>query len=266
MNTRLHEAATVMRGAVDRVRTWFNPPLDADARPLEVREAILDAIESRVEPAGGGRRVVSFNRVVVTIVPSSREHRALLEAALADLPAAVNLRLAELRCEVPSAFAVRVDYAKRPKAGRPSDEWLDIDFTRAIDAEASSPVAGQPVLHVTVVRGSASQPSYALSDRQILIGRTTDPVDQRGRTRCNQIAFLEDGDAAARTVGRAHASIRYEPARREYRLFDDGSHNGTRIVRDGAALELAPRDPIGIVLLSGDEIRFGTAAVHIRIE
>jgi hypothetical protein len=156
---------------------------------------------------------------------------------------------------------VQVEYLKRPRPGWAGGQRIDVRFDRSTAAAPSA-----PVFHVAVVRGAASQESYVFTDRQILIGRTADPVDHRGRTRHNQVAFVDEGDAVSRTVGRAHASIRYEFSRGEYRLFDDGSHNGTQVVRDGVVMDVTPRDPIGVVLMSGDEIRLGTAAIRIRVE
>jgi hypothetical protein len=261
MNGRVRQASDVLHGTVDRVRSWFNPPLGADARPLEVREAILERIEARVEPAGDGRRVLPFDRVSVAVIAPDRETRTALEAALGDVEQAAVSRLAEIRCQRPGGFRVHVEYLKRPRHGWADDQRIDVRFDRSTAAAPSAPVC-----HVTIVRGAASQESYAFTDRQILIGRTADPVDHRGRTRHNQVAFVDDGDAVNRTVGRAHASIRYELGQGEYRLFDDGSHNGTQVVREGVVMDVTPRDPIGVVLMSGDEIRLGTAAIRIRVE
>jgi len=264
MNAHIRQAADVLHGTVGRVRSWFNPPLGADARPLEVREAVLECVEARVEPAGHGRRVLPFDRIVVTVLALDRDRRAALEAALEDLEQAVMARLTELRCQTPAGFGVQVEYAKRPRPGW-ADRCLDVQFERSPAALVPAPNA-TAVFHVTVLRGTTSQASYQFSERQILIGRTSDPVDRRGRTRHNQVAFVDEGDPVSRTVGRAHASICYELSRGEYRLFDDGSHNGTQVVRDGVVLDVTPRDPIGVVLMSGDEIRFGTAAIRIRVE
>jgi hypothetical protein len=121
------------------------------------------------------------------------------------------------------------------------------------------------VLHVIVVRGAATKANYAFSERQIRIGRTENPVDDDGHPRHNHVVFLEEADEHCRTVGRSHASIRYQPDRREFRLFDDGSHNGTRIIRDGRMLDVTARDPVGVTIVSGDEIVLGTAAVRVRL-
>jgi pSer/pThr/pTyr-binding forkhead associated (FHA) protein len=91
------------------------------------------------------------------------------------------------------------------------------------------------------------------------------PTDHLGQPRHNQVVFVEEGDEHGATVGRAHASIRWDADRREYRLFDDGSHNGTRIVRAGVTIPVSPRDPVGVTVRSGDEIQFGTAAVRVEV-
>ena len=253
-------------GAMMRVRTWFDPPLDADARPLEIREAILDAVERRVEPAGGGRRVLPFKYAVVTVLGESPERRAALEAALSDLQPAVEQRLAELRCERPAGFRLRLEVSKRPKSAWMPGQRFAIDSTTDLPEPAPAPERAQvPILNAVVVRGTAARTSYALSERQIRIGRTENPVDASGRPRHNHIVFLEDGDEHSSTVGRSHASIRFHAETREYRLFDDGSHNGTRIIREGRVVEVTPRDPVGVTLMSGDEIVLGTAALRIRL-
>lgn len=252
--------------ALTRLRTWFDPPLEADARPLEVREAVIDALARRVEPAGDGRRVLPFRFALITIAAETPDRRLALEAALTDLQAAVEQRLAELRCDVPAGFCVRVDVTRRPKPSWSPGQRFAIDTSNEVPAGMSAARKEPlPVLTATVLRGVAAKTSYALSEQQIRIGRTENPVDDRGRPRHNHIVFLEDGDEHSRTVGRSHASIRYQADRREYRLFDDGSHNGTRIIRDGRVVDVVPRDPVGVTLVTGDEIVLGTAALKVEV-
>jgi hypothetical protein len=253
-------------GAIARVQTWFDPPLGADARPLELRKAIIDDAALRVEPAGGGQRVFPFTHLSVTVLAESAERRAALEGALLGLEEAIEGRVIELRASVPGGFGVAVDYTKRPRAAWSPGQQFAVDYRReSLVAAPTVPQEQMPVFNAEVIRGTAVRSSYAFTDRQIRIGRTENPVDDHGRPRQNQIAFLEDADEHSRTVGRSHASIRYQPDRREYRLFDDGSHNGTRIIRDGRILEVTPRDPVGVTIASGDEIVVGTAAVRVRL-
>ena len=49
MNDLLTRVDGALRAAVQRVQQWFDPPLDREAAPLEVREAIIEDIEQRVE-------------------------------------------------------------------------------------------------------------------------------------------------------------------------------------------------------------------------
>ena len=98
------------------------------------------------------------------------------------------------------------------------------------------------------------------------IGRTPEPTDDQGRVRRNDIAFLDVTDGITETVGRAHARIQLDPAAADYRIFNDGSSNPTFIVRAGTTIQVAPRDPRGVRLRSGDEIHLGRAAMQFTVE
>ena len=43
MNELFSRIDNALRAALQRVQRWFDPPLDQEAAPLEVREAIIDA-------------------------------------------------------------------------------------------------------------------------------------------------------------------------------------------------------------------------------
>jgi hypothetical protein len=226
----------------------------------------VDAAAARVEPAGGGRRLFPYRCLWAIVLADTAERRAALEGALADLQPALEQQLAELRAQVPPGFGVRVEYVKRPKASWSPGQQFALDYGRDVpDQTVVPPHDRTPVFNADVIRGTAVKPSYALTDRQIRIGRTENPIDEHGRPRHNHIAFVEDADEHSRTVGRSHASIRYVADRREYRLFDDGSHNGTRVIREGRVLDVTPRDPVGVTIVSGDEIVLGTAALRVRL-
>jgi hypothetical protein len=65
-------------------------------------------------------------------------------------------------------------------------------------------------------------------------------------------------------VSRAHAHITATPTG-EYRLFDDRSSSGTRILRSGRTIALPAGSPRGTKLQPGDEIFFGQACVRFEI-
>ena len=256
---------SIARSAANTLRRWLDPPLDADSRPLEVREAIIQQVAQMVEPVAAGRRVLSRAQLTVAVLAADKNARDLLEVALADLGLAISTRLTELRCPVPHGFAVTVQYIRKPRAHWQPGQRFSIDEpTAASRPHARSGAA--PTVHITVRRGEAMQASYVLSEPRILIGRTAAPVDSAGRPRHNDVVFVDEGNEHNRTVGRAHASIRFDAERRQFRLFDDGSSNGTRVVRNGETLDVTPRNPVGLALLPGDEIQFGTAAVTFDID
>jgi len=256
---------SIARSAAATLRRWLDPPLDADSRPLEVREAIVEQVAQRAEPAAAGRRVLPHNQLTVVVLAPDKDARELLQLALADLESAIRARLTELRCPVPHGFTATVQYVKKPRPSWEPGQRFSIDELKS----ASRPqalAASMPEVHITVKRGEATQDSYVFSEPRILIGRTAAPIDHTGRPRHNHVVFVDEGNEHNATVGRAHASIQFDADRRQFRLFDDGSHNGTRVVRNGETLDVKPHNPVGVALLSGDEIQFGTAAVTIAIE
>ena len=258
-----------VRGWIDRVVTrataMVDPPLAPDARPLEVQAAIIDAIEQRAEPIGGGRRALPHNHIVVTLLAADDDTRATLAVALADLPALVVARLREIRCDVPAGLAFSLRHVDAAPADWKPGQPFALEYTDYDAADPERPTA-PPTLHLTVVRGRATETLYTLAEPHVCIGRSEAPVDAEGRVRHNHIAFVEDpADTHACSVGRAHASIRYDALRGTYQLFDDGSRNGTRVVRKGTSFDVVRRDPVGITIKSGDEIQLGTAAIRVEI-
>jgi pSer/pThr/pTyr-binding forkhead associated (FHA) protein len=97
----------------------------------------------------------------------------------------------------------------------------------------------------------------------IRIGRTRFPTDSLGRVRTNDIAFADNGSEHDRSVGRGHAEIRFMPATGTYRLFDQGSTNGTRVLRKGRLSQVAPKDPAGVPIQPGDQLHLGTAIIRV---
>lgn len=266
MNEIFSRVDAAVRATVERVHQWFEPPLDREAAPIEIREAIVEDIEQRVESAGADRRVLPYNRITVTILAPDKPSRLRLQAALAGVQESVTARLAEIRCAVPAAFAIEMRYITRPPAAWAPQQRVAFTYDHRASSEVPTTELTEPArLRITIARGQATHASYTFAESHIRIGRSAQPIDGLGRPRTNQVVFLEDGDDHSRTVGRAHASIRYDNARREYRLFDDGSHNGTRVMRDGVLLEVKPHDPMGVTLRSGDEIQVGTAALRVQI-
>jgi len=268
----------VVAGAVRRA---VDPPLTADARPLDIKRAIIEAVEQRVEPAGGGRHVLPGDRVQVKVIAETAEQRRALEAVLGDIGEAIASRLLELQCQVPRPFSVVVGYARRLPDDWDADQRLSVVVGDADGAaygmgrtrrsgsatrREDNGMATVPSLMIEVVRGQALKRQFTFRAGVVRIGRSPDLTDDRGRPRMNDVAFLENDNADNRTVTRGHAVIRFDVRAGEYRIFDEGSANGTRILRSGESIDVPRRDPVGVSLRSGDEVHLGKAAVRVKID
>ena len=101
-----------------RVRGFFDSPLDASAAPLELLQATLDELETKVQPSGRGSRVFPYNRIVVTVTQPAAD-RAAIEAVFDQLETRLRERLMEVRCEIPATLAASVSIAESTNGGGP---------------------------------------------------------------------------------------------------------------------------------------------------
>ena len=269
MNAFLDHARQLAQTLAAKINKAINPPLAEDARPLDLQQAILEAIEARTQPTGGGRRQMPDGFVRVAVIASDAAGERAMRLALDGVGDLAVARLKELQCRVPNLFRVEISYLRERPEGWPSSQPMSMEFEAQSPAGAAVPSRradpAQPELVLTILRGRASSPSYTLREAAVRVGRSNAPVDDRGRARHNHVAFTEDDDAHSRTVGRGHCEIRYDAAAGEYKIFDERSANGTRIVRDGQVIDVPPQDPFGIAIRTGDELQFGTAAARVEI-
>jgi hypothetical protein len=261
--------ADISRNLHARVKQFFDAPLGADATPLEISQAVLDDVERKVQPVGRGRRVFPYSAVIVRVGPLEMD-RPALEGAFAPLEARVRDRLVELRCESPGVAHVKVVFMKKAPAHWAAGQVFAVEYSRAAETAASPQPANTPPsvppVHITVVKGAATKRAYTFTDAVIAIGRTSDPTDELGRVRRNLVAFGDAVDGITETVGRAHARLKFDAATRAFRLYDDGSSNGTSIAREGMVIHVAPRDPQGVRVQSGDELHIGRAILRLAID
>lgn len=257
-------------GVVDFKQHWqaiknrVNGTLGPDAKPLEIRAAVVDAIEDRVEAVGRGRRTFPYNRVAIRVLMPTKQDKPALEAVFAELDARVRERLDEIRCDRPAAIEYSLSFVSKAPANWSEGMLFSIDCQRRDRPEPEAPPAPPlttPALRVQVLTGAATRKTYAFTESIVFVGRTIEAKDAAGRRRRNHVAF-EDGNA---TVSRAHARFKYDAPRRCYHLLDDGSVHGTVVIRGGETLEVPKRDPRGVLIQSGDEIQFGDAMVRVTI-
>jgi hypothetical protein len=244
---------------IDAVRAFLDPPLGPDAQPLDIRAAVVDAIDSRIAVLDVGRIVFPYNRLAVRVITGPGRDKAALETAFGELERKVRERLGERRCDVPRALSISVSVAETPPADWMPGQLFSIDYDRA-DTPQPQGEPWWPLLTLTVVKGTAAQPVYSFRQATILIGRSAEAADTNGRVRRNDVVF----DDRNPTVSRAHATLKYDAARARYRLVDDRSTRGTHVIRAGATIPVMP-DARGIRVESGDEIHLGRAALRVAI-
>lgn len=250
----------------------------APREPLEIRQAVLDAAVDLTQPAGGGRRVLGFDRLDVDLLAETEEARRVLEAVLArddGLTAAVRAALAGAGCTPGPGFDVRLRFRRRPPAGWQAGQRFAVRGeqvaaavvppTRAEAVRRQGPTAvAPPAIVLRAVKGRAVRKTVEAAADRVNVGRGEEVLDREQRlVRRNHFAFVA-GEPASDTVSRAHAHIRCT-ASGECRLRDDGSAHGTRIVRAGHTIEVAAGNTRGVRLQPGDEIHLGRAVVRFDL-
>lgn len=262
---RLEE--NIARGVTDAAKTLVRA--GSTREPIELMHAIVDAVEREIQSGGRGTRVFPFNTINVSIVAPSDHARARLETIVngdVSLRNRITDRLRRARC---TAVDLEVSINYVPRAQK---HWADPQFTIAfsrIPRETPNKQAAEPPparFEVTVVQGAAEHRTYAFGLHRIDLGRGGDVRDSHNRLiRTNHVAFSEDPAQVNRTISRQHSHIAYDPASGEFRAHDDGSVQGTRIVRKGKTLPV-PFGGRGVRLQSGDDIVLGEARVRVKFD
>jgi len=252
------------RDLQSKLKEFFENPLDADATPLELLQATLEDLERRVQPAGRGRKIFPYDRVVVHITQHGADEAAIT-AVFRDLGTRLRDRLTELNCEAPESIDTSVVLDEGADEKTPAG--VRVECRRD---EETLPVAvatvDRPAVKLTVVKGQCAEAEYVLDGPVIAIGRTAEPTDALGHVRHNHVAFLEARDGINETVGRAHARLQFDPAAGSYVLYNESSSNPTSIIRAGRAIRVAPRDPRGVRVMGGDQLQLGRAVLRVTFE
>lgn len=244
-----------------------NQPWAWGAEPMELRQAILDEVEREIVSLGAGKRLFPHQQLRIHLLaPDAREQtilRAVFEEGWnAEQEIAGYLR--ERDCKVGRLDVGIVYDARRNKHYDDRRFYVEFGGAGLPAAEAPTPAAppGRPRLVLETVRGATDQPTYSFEKgKRWTIGRLPLVLDEHGRARRkNDIAFGEDDDDS-RSVSREHARLEYREASRAFFLIDERSAQGTRIFRDGRAIEVASRNREGLQLRDGDELHFGRAAM-----
>ena len=233
--------------------------------PLEVRRGILEQIEARIVIDAGGNRF-PYGKVVVTLQPPTATAAEIFQTAFLQdesLKSDIVDKLKDSQAQYPNEMEISVGLRQVPDAA-PEQPFplFQLDFIKP--GPLRKPEI--PETRLVIVKGSAESPEYMLKRERILVGRLLEVLDREGRmVRRNDVVFLDNGDDVNSTVGRAHARIWLDLEKREFRIIDEASRYGTRIIRDGRSIEIPGGNTRGIRLRSGDEIYFGQACLRFEL-
>ena len=244
---------TIERG----FRKWTDRmlgPADSD-EVLIVHRGILEAIEGKVQTVARGQRVFPYSQVTVTLVSPDADRRALYQTAFGEggrLEADMREAFDAVDCEVPRGFHVDV------KTAETGEKKFEIEY--ALEPAKTAAEEPRGVARLVVVKGKTAQEEYVLEKARVNIGRIAELTDSEQRVvRRNDVVF-EEGDEANSTVSRRHAHIKLDGG--EYRICDDESEFGTRVFRDGRAIDVPAGNRRGERLRPGDEIYLGRACLR----
>ena len=231
-----------------------------------IRGEILDGVGSGIA-ANEKTKGFPFIRVIVRLRPVTELQRSSFEDAFLrdeSLKQGIRQRLRDLGIPRPDGIEIVVEMreetgADRAQAGPKPPfemEFVPAGTTRRREA---------PEAVITITQGAAERPVFHLRKERILIGRSAEVLDREGRlVRKNDVVFLEQDEEIEVSVANAHARIRYDSGTGEFRVVDELSRYGTRVLRGGRLIEVPGGDPEGVVLESGDEVFFGQAAVRFE--
>ena len=251
---------TGIRKGWGRVKNLLDGKPGPDFKPLDALAAVLNEIEGKVVPAGGGRRVFPHNRIGVKILLPPGAERARFEVALDELESKIRKRFQEINCEAAYPLDVRTQFLKKAPAAWSAEQIVALDLQkRAPDHPAATTASAE--VRIQVLTAAGAKRTYTFSEPHILLGRTAEISDRRGGRRRNHVALDEQNTS----VSRAHARMVYDAARGGYRLLDEGSTRGTQVIRRGGLINVPKNDPRGVLLMSGDEIQLGDVVLRVTI-
>jgi len=251
---------------VEGVRSAIDPRVDLGARAtmLDLRAAVIEYVERAVVAAGRGTRVLPGPVVIVQVHAAAFKDPRALGAVMDDVRAVLIERLEAMKCIVPDNFQVQIKTVSRHPADWDARQRFAVGFHNAKTAAVPGRDIGDPRgLRLVVSRGAAQKKVFDVRLPVIRIGRTRFLTDSQGHVRTNDIAFADDGSEQNRSVGRGHAEIRFIPGTGTYRAFDQGSANGTRVLRKGQLSQVVANDPVGFLIQPGDELHLGKAVIRI---
>lgn len=229
---------------------------------LEIRRAVLDEIENKVQPIGNGVRMFPFQLLVISLYAADDDRRYFLESGFIEndrLKNDIRESLRQSGCQRLDRLVVQVKVTDG-EAPAWHEKGFDIEYLRQkVDRQ-------RPAAKLIVKTGQAAQPELEISKNNINIGRTRNVEDERGHiVRRNDLVFDETSDGVSNSVSRAHAHIWFDENIGAFRVCDDNSAQGTYIFRDDHLTEVPRNSVNGMKLRPNDEIYLGKAVILFQV-
>ncbi|MEL6615330.1 MAG: hypothetical protein AAFQ43_06305 [Bacteroidota bacterium] len=236
----------------------------------ELRQSLRKAVHEKAMEFQGSAFPYTTVRVRVRAPEEdtrARYHHAIFheEPPFAE---AVRLTLKDAGFDLPASLQVTPELLPEwPEgSGLSPEARIAVDFQGGITTRGGGAAASGASLVLRVVRGKAEQEVYPLTGQTLQIGRGARHRLSGGAVRQNTVAFLQPGDADLtpeetainQRVGRAHASIVFDPSVGLYRLVCDGTATLMHC-RGEIRLEVASRHQ-RVYLHAGDVIELGSDA------
>lgn len=233
----------------------------------DVRQDVFSQLEAAIA-VENNRKVFPFRKVNIRLQPPTKSMARQFEAAfmgMSSLKSEVYRLLKDTGIQSPPDLAVSVEIQDGIGVGSKgfeSSPLYEIQFQEPVDAARYE----IPEILLEVTRGAAEQSVYRITKDRLLVGSLPKVQDREGRlVRINNVVFPDTGNEINATVGDMHARIWYDFKRQEFRIMDETSLYGTRIVREGHTIEVPAENPRGVGLRSGDEICVGQACLRFRM-
>jgi hypothetical protein len=261
IRNRLNYKAQKLLGELNRFLGRKTAP-----KPKEIRAAVLLRLESGIS-RDEQRPLFPFRKIDITLFPPTNRTREeyrkdfLVNGSLeSDIRGFLkDAGVEPVNPEISVRFRSGQHSADRSTDPASMFEMKFLDPPKPVKPEI-------PDLLLEILKGTAERPVYRISKDRLLVGCLPEVHDLEGRlVRKNNIVFPHGGDENNSTVGNMHARIWFDSKKQEFRVMDESSRFGTRIVREEHTIEVPPENPHGVGLRSGDAVYFGQACLRFSV-
>jgi len=232
-----------------------------------VRNEIFSQLESAVS-VEKGRKIFPFRGISIRLQPAKKSIVQEFETAFIRnslLKSDIFRMLKDSGIQFPPDLKISMEIRGETVSGNEKLEsacLYEMEFEEPVDTDRYE----IPEIELEIIKGSAEQSVYRFVKDRLLVGSLPKVLDREGRlVRINNVVFPDAGNEINASVGDMHARIWFDFQRMEFRVMDESSLYGTRIVREGHTIEVPAEHPRGVGLRSGDEVYFGQACLRFSV-